>query len=105
MDMAKVEVPTTEHPSTLGNAEKRPSTQDNAETKSNLESPPSDFIGGFEVEMEDLPPGYFTSRFFLGTFMAIGLGLLAGVGAFVSNSRPASTSCRGRRTGMCSQFD
>lgn len=75
MDTTKPEVPVTEHFS----------AHDNADTKSAIESAaPSAIIGGFEADIDDLPPGYFTSRFFLGTFMAIGLGLLAGVGAFVS---------------------
>lgn len=36
----------------------------------------------FEVESEELPPGYFTSPFFLGTFTGIGLGLMAGVAGY-----------------------
>lgn len=39
-------------------------------------------IGGFEADIDGLPPGYFKSRFFIGTFCAIGFGLMAGVGAF-----------------------
>lgn len=41
-------------------------------------------IGGFEADIDGLPPGYFKSRFFIGTFCAIGFGLMAGVGAFVN---------------------
>ncbi|OIW22509.1 MFS general substrate transporter [Coniochaeta ligniaria NRRL 30616] len=41
-------------------------------------------IGGFEADIDALPPGYFKSRFFVGTFFAIGFGLMAGVGAFVN---------------------
>jgi hypothetical protein len=41
-------------------------------------------IGGFEADIDALPPGYFKSRFFIGTFFAIGFGLMAGVGAFVN---------------------
>jgi hypothetical protein len=79
MDVTKSEGPVTE----------RSSMPDNAETKSDFEgSQPSGIIGGFEVDLQDLPPGYFTSRFFIGTFMAIGLGLLAGVGAFVRTRSP-----------------
>ena len=36
----------------------------------------------FEVDEEALPPGYFRSKFFVGTMMGIGLGLCAGVAAF-----------------------
>lgn len=36
----------------------------------------------FEVESKELPPGYFTSPFFLGTFTGIGLGLMAGVAGY-----------------------
>ncbi|KAB5531436.1 fungal trichothecene efflux pump [Coniochaeta sp. 2T2.1] len=42
----------------------------------------SDVIGGFEADIDTLPPGYFKSRFFIGTFFAIGFSLIAGVGAF-----------------------
>ena len=36
----------------------------------------------FEVDENTLPPGYFRSRFFIGTMAAIGLGLMAGVAAY-----------------------
>ncbi|ERT01155.1 hypothetical protein HMPREF1624_02396 [Sporothrix schenckii ATCC 58251] len=41
-------------------------------------------VGGarFDVDEGDLPPGYFKSRFFLGTMLAIGLGLTGGVAGF-----------------------
>jgi hypothetical protein len=42
-------------------------------------------LGGFEADLDALPPGYFRSRFFIGTFFAIGFGLIAAVGAFVSS--------------------
>jgi hypothetical protein len=35
-----------------------------------------------ELDESSLPPGYFTSKFFLGTMAGIGLGLMAGVAAF-----------------------
>lgn len=41
-------------------------------------------ITGFEADADDLPPGYFKSRFFLGSMFAIGMGLWATVAAFVS---------------------
>lgn len=41
----------------------------------------SDTIVGFEADEDSLPKGYFRSRFFIGTFMAIGLSLWAGTGA------------------------
>jgi hypothetical protein len=44
-----------------------------------------DGLGGFEADIENMPPGYFKSRFFIGTFLAIGFGLIAGTGAFVNN--------------------
>ena len=49
-----------------------------------------ELIEGFEAEIENLPPGYFKSRFFIGTFLAIGFGLIAGVGAFVRKQPPAT---------------
>ncbi|TPX09104.1 uncharacterized protein E0L32_001633 [Thyridium curvatum] len=39
-------------------------------------------ITGFEADADDLPPGYFKSRFFLGSMFAIGMGLWATVAAF-----------------------
>ncbi|CAK7200047.1 hypothetical protein SEUCBS139899_002735 [Sporothrix eucalyptigena] len=41
-------------------------------------------VGGarFDVDEAELPPGYFKSRFFLGTMLAIGLGLTGGVAGF-----------------------
>ncbi|TDZ33060.1 Trichothecene efflux pump TRI12 [Colletotrichum spinosum] len=38
--------------------------------------------GHFEADLSTLPPGYFTSSFFLGSMMAIGLGLMAGTAGF-----------------------
>jgi hypothetical protein len=35
-----------------------------------------------EVNEDSLPPGYFTSKFFVGTMAGIGLGLMAGVAAY-----------------------
>ena len=42
----------------------------------------SEEVVGFEIDESHLPKGYYHSRFFIGTFMAIGLGLWAGTGAF-----------------------
>lgn len=41
-------------------------------------------IGGatFAVDEDELPPGYFTSRFFLGSMLGIGLGLMGAVSGF-----------------------
>ncbi|KAF2737378.1 MFS general substrate transporter [Polyplosphaeria fusca] len=36
----------------------------------------------FELDGDSLPPGYFRSKFFLGTMAGIGLGLMAGVAAY-----------------------
>lgn len=36
----------------------------------------------FEVNQDELPPGYFKSPFFIGTMLALGTGLLAGVAGF-----------------------
>ncbi|KAH8736418.1 fungal trichothecene efflux pump-domain-containing protein [Ilyonectria robusta] len=38
----------------------------------------SDDENTFEVEEDELPPGYFTSPFFIGSMTGIGLGLMAG---------------------------
>ena len=42
----------------------------------------SDDENTFEVDSEELPPGYFKSPFFLGSMTGIALGLLAGVAGF-----------------------
>jgi hypothetical protein len=36
----------------------------------------------FSIDEDALPPGYFRSRFFLGSMTGIGLGLMAGVAGF-----------------------
>lgn len=36
----------------------------------------------FEIDSEELPPGYFRSLFFLGSMAGIGLGLMAGVAGY-----------------------
>lgn len=36
----------------------------------------------FEVQSDELPPGYFRSPFFLGSMTGISLGLMAGVAGF-----------------------
>lgn len=42
-----------------------------------------DAVGAhLEVDENSLPPGYFTSKFFVGSMAGIGLGLMAGVAAF-----------------------
>src|SRR5688500_5181584 len=44
----------------------------------------SDDSGSANLERDEgeLPPGYFRSRFFVGSMMGIGLGLMAGVAGF-----------------------
>jgi hypothetical protein len=41
----------------------------------------NDLVTGFEADEADLPKGYFRSRFFLGSYFAIGLGLWGGTAA------------------------
>lgn len=36
----------------------------------------------FEIDEDALPPGYFRSKFFLGSMTGIGLGLMAGVAGY-----------------------
>lgn len=45
-----------------------------------------DVITGYETNFEELPKGYFYSRFFLGSMLATGLGLWAGTASFVSHA-------------------
>lgn len=51
---------------------------------SEAEKQPHDDAVGTNLELDEssLPPGYFTSKFFVGTMAAIGLGLMAGVGTY-----------------------
>lgn len=35
-----------------------------------------------ELDENSLPPGYFKSKFFIGSMAGIGLGLMAGVGTY-----------------------
>jgi MFS family permease len=39
-------------------------------------------ITGFETDVDHLPKGYYTSKFFLGSMLATGLSLTCGVAAF-----------------------
>jgi hypothetical protein len=52
-----------------------PSSSDNL---SDVDSP----IHGFETDVDHLPPGYYRSKFFLGSMIATGLSLTCGVAAF-----------------------
>ena len=49
-------------------------------------------VTGFAADETTLPKGYFYSRFFVGSFMAIGFSLWAGTAALYVN-----TSLSGRR--------
>ena len=53
-------------------------------TTSDAEKQQHDSAVGAHLEIDEssLPPGYYTSRFFVGSMAAIGLGLMAGVAAF-----------------------
>ncbi|KAL1895421.1 hypothetical protein Sste5346_005227 [Sporothrix stenoceras] len=42
----------------------------------------SEAVIGYETDLTSLPKGYFYSRFFLGSMLAVGLGLLAAVSSF-----------------------
>lgn len=42
----------------------------------------SDDENTFDINSDELPPGYFKSPFFLGSMTGIGLGLMAGVAGF-----------------------
>lgn len=57
----------------------RPSSP-NAKLKDNL----TEEVVGYETNLEELPKGYYTSKFFLGSMLATSLGLWAGTCAFVS---------------------
>lgn len=52
------------------------------QTYQSSSSTPSIDQVGFEIDEDGLPPGYFRSKFFLGTMMAIGLGLFCGTAGF-----------------------
>lgn len=52
-------------------------------TMMDLEKHYDDAAGAnLELDEDSLPPGYFRSKFFVGTMAGIGLGLMAGVAAY-----------------------
>src|ERR1700761_7953247 len=53
-----------------------------AETLSTHPEKPTAHTDALGLLDDELPPGYFKSSFFLGSMLAIGLGLLAGVAGF-----------------------
>ncbi|KAF2015910.1 siderophore iron transporter [Aaosphaeria arxii CBS 175.79] len=53
-----------------------------SEKRNSLEHTLTNDIHGFEVDYAALPKGYYTSRFFVGTFFATGLAIICGTGAF-----------------------
>jgi hypothetical protein len=59
---------------------------DHVESASDLKNTDasSDEVIGYETNFDDLPKGYYTSKFFLGSMLATSLGLWAGTCAFVS---------------------
>lgn len=59
-----------------------PVHQEYTEKPSSLEHPLTDEIHGFEADFNTLPKGYYRSPFFLGTFLAVGLAIMCGTGAF-----------------------
>lgn len=52
------------------------------ESSSPLDHTITNEIHGFQVDVEALPKGYYRSRFFLGSFLATGLAIMCGTGAF-----------------------
>lgn len=46
--------------------------------------PLTEEVVGYETNLDELPKGYYTSKFFLGSMLATALGLWAGTCAFVS---------------------
>jgi MFS family permease len=42
----------------------------------------SDLVVGYETELNGLPPGYFRSKYFIGSLLATGMGLWCGVSSF-----------------------
>ena len=60
------------------------SYQENIDTASGTEQAGSnkDVVGVAEFDETVLPPGYFRSKFFIGSMAGIGLGLMAGVAAY-----------------------
>lgn len=67
----------------------KPSDLDHIERASTLDAPAkmdtsSEEVIGYETNFNELPKGYYTSKFFLGSMLATSLGLWAGTCAFVS---------------------
>ncbi|KAJ4296443.1 hypothetical protein N0V90_006488 [Kalmusia sp. IMI 367209] len=59
-----------------------PSYDEYSEKNTQLEHTLTNEIHGFETDFNTLPKGYYRSRFFLGTFLAVGLAIMCGTGAF-----------------------
>jgi hypothetical protein len=55
-----------------------------------MKEPVTDEVVGYETNLDELPKGYYTSKFFLGSMLATALGLWAGTCAFVSDLTPES---------------
>jgi hypothetical protein len=65
----------------VGSAKDQVIHHDNTTEHEKHSSLAEDAITGFEADEADLPKGYFRSRFFLGSYLAIALGLWGGTAA------------------------
>lgn len=68
-------------------------TVNHLERPSSVDGPRKDYplteeVIGYEATFDELPKGYYTSRFFLGSMLATSFGLWAGTCAFVSKPPP-----------------
>lgn len=69
--------------STHESVEKTTTTHsENLEKPHTHKDPNASNIVGFESSEDTLPKGYFYSRYFIGSFLAVGIGLSSGTGAF-----------------------
>ncbi|KAF2638102.1 siderophore iron transporter [Massarina eburnea CBS 473.64] len=59
-----------------------PTYTETVDTKHHLEPTLTNEIHGFQADYGTLPKGYYTSRFFIGTFLATGLAIMCGTAAF-----------------------
>ncbi|KAF2839352.1 MFS general substrate transporter [Patellaria atrata CBS 101060] len=71
---------TTQYPN--NHDEKHEHTVDVGSDTGEKEHLPTLTVTNFETDEDDLPRGYFKSSFFIGTMVAIGLSLMAGVAGF-----------------------
>lgn len=71
-----------EKPMPVETRDLEPSQQHHDNAMARVTTAQDNMAHGWEADFDSLPKGYYTSRFFLGTYLAVGLSIWAGTGAF-----------------------